>query len=293
MYRTYRNDLNDDQDLTDTDENPFSDVLIGEDDNLAVEEEGKSDKDTSGTSLATNGTKRKQHHKDIKATPKKTKNKIEREAKTFPNYLIAIQISNPKIQAAIQAVQEHVVAQNENFKKILNKPVTLHMTMFMAHLDTEDDFTRAYRALDLCQVKLRELYLDHLLHLDICGIGNFRNSVVFAKVKPGEQVEKLQEIADIVEECFLQQNLQSTLEAGFSPHITFMNMSKCYQLKKIGIKKIHEALYEDYIDAEFGHQTANTLQLLPMMKPKAESGYYPVEYSVQFGPDIPDDEAVP
>ena len=95
-----------------------------------------------------------------------------------------------------------------------------------------------------------------------------------------------------MEECFLQQNLQSTLEAGFSPHVTFMNMSKCYNLKKIGIKKIHEALYEDYIDAEFGHQTANTLQLLPMMKPKAESGYYPVEYSVQFGPDIPDDEEV-
>ena len=28
------------------------------------------------------------------------------------------------------------------------------------------------------------------------------------------------------------------------------------------------------------------------MKPKAESGYYPVEYIVQFGPDIPDEEEV-
>ena len=33
----------------------------------------------------------------------------------------------------------------------------------------------------------------------------------------------------------------------------------------------------------FGRQDVNTLQLCAMLKKKAESGYYQVEHSVQFG----------
>ena len=50
-----------------------------------------------------------------------------------------------------------------------------------------------------------------------------------------------------------------------------------------GIKKIEPALYKKYVDTEFGRQYVNSLQLCPMMKKKAKSGYYDVEYTVQFG----------
>ena len=50
-----------------------------------------------------------------------------------------------------------------------------------------------------------------------------------------------------------------------------------------GIKKIDEVLYKEHIEAEFGQQYVNTLQLCAMLKKKAESGYYQVEHSVQFG----------
>ena len=50
-----------------------------------------------------------------------------------------------------------------------------------------------------------------------------------------------------------------------------------------GVKRIDPALYKEYVDADFGHQYVNSLQLCPMMKPKLKSGYYDVEYTVQFG----------
>ena len=49
------------------------------------------------------------------------------------------------------------------------------------------------------------------------------------------------------------------------------------------IKKINEALNKVHIDAEFGQQYVNTIQLCAMLKTKAKSGYYQVEHSVRFG----------
>ena len=50
-----------------------------------------------------------------------------------------------------------------------------------------------------------------------------------------------------------------------------------------GVKKIEPALYKKYVNTDFGCQDVNSLQLCPMMKPKLKSGYYDVEYTVQFG----------
>ena len=287
---------------------PFSNFFLDEDDCVTNNENtpNTDTKEESDTSVLLTGDLEKQRQKRTKTTYKKThkssgvstseglegnngKKEYEngkKKANTYPNYLVAIQISNPKIQAAIQLVQEHTISQNERLKPALSKPGSLHITMFMVHLATDDEITRAKHALDQCQQKLEKFYQGQILYLDVCGLGNFRNSVIFAKVKPGDQEAKLKVIADIVEDCFLDQKLKSTLKSDFTPHITIMNLSKDYQFKKRGIRKIDEDLYKDFIDAEFGCQSTNTLQLCPMLKQKTESGYYQVEYSVQFGPDI-------
>ena len=99
-------------------------------------------------------------------------------------------------------------------------------------------FCRAKQALDLCSKKLRELYQDQLLTLDVCGLGNFRNNVVFAKVSSTEQVKKLKEIADIVEDCFLDNEIVSTEKSdSFKPHITVMKLTRDKSFRKKGEKK--------------------------------------------------------
>lgn len=216
------------------------------------------------------------------------KNKDE---KKFPNYLIAMQMTNPQIYASIQHVQETVISNNERLKPALQPIGLLHLTMFMMHLATEEEVERAKQALDQCRQELRrQVFRDQLLSLDIAGLDNFGNRVVFAKVKTEQQEARLKEIADVIEECFADQGIKSAANhGGFAAHVTVFNLSRDKSSRrKDGIKKIDAALYKDYIDKDFGRQYVNSLQLCPMMKPKLESGYYDVEHTVQFGPDIPE-----
>jgi 2'-5' RNA ligase len=72
------------------------------------------------------------------------------------------------------------------------------------------------------------------LTLDVCGLGNFRNNVVFAKVKHDHQVSTLKNVAEIVEESFLDQDIISPDQRGFKPHITIMKLSSVKGSKKKG-----------------------------------------------------------
>ena len=55
-------------------------------------------------------------------------------------------------------------------------------------------FCRARRALEACKDRLGIL-LSEPVHLDISGLGNFKNNVVFANVKPGQGLDHLSIIA--------------------------------------------------------------------------------------------------
>lgn len=72
------------------------------------------------------------------------------------------------------------------------------------------------------------------LSIDIAGIGHFRNEVVFAKIASETQVDRLQNIAEIVEECMLGKMLVSADSKGFKPHATIAKLSKVKGSKKKG-----------------------------------------------------------
>ena len=96
-------------------------------------------------------------------------------------------------------------------------------------------FSRAKRALDQCKQDLGQLYRDHLISLDISGLGNFRDKVVFAKLKTEAQETKLKEIADIIEECFRDQGILSATDHGFTAHVTVLNLSRDKNSRKRGM----------------------------------------------------------
>ena len=96
-------------------------------------------------------------------------------------------------------------------------------------------FFRAKKALDKCNTKLRELQGEYLLTLDVSGLGNFRNNVVFAKITNKEQIDRLKTIAEILDDCFLEEELVSTEKPGsFKPHITIMKLTRDKSFRKKG-----------------------------------------------------------
>lgn len=50
-----------------------------------------------------------------------------------------------------------------------------------------------------------------------------------------------------------------------------------------GLKKIDNALYEEFEKCDFGSDTINTLQLCAMGQPVDKHGYYHVDHSALFG----------
>ncbi|KAK3611505.1 hypothetical protein CHS0354_016438 [Potamilus streckersoni] len=231
---------------------------------------------------------RKQKRNDVQSSKKQSEEgedesseKITKKKKLVPNYFIAIQITNPVIHEALRKVQKRVVEQSKEHLPALNPIPTLHLTVFVMHLASNEDIQRAKDALDECCKELQ--YMHNPLILDIHGLGHFRNEVVFAKVSPDENVQKLQKIADVVGTYFEAHNIPPVDKKGFKPHITVMKLSRAPKLRKKGIKKIESYLFQEFLSSYFGIQEVSGLQLCAMLKPKAKSGYYQVEHENVFG----------
>lgn len=204
-----------------------------------------------------------------------------------PNYFVAIQIHDKLIKDALQKVQDKIVSENKQLTAALIKISTLHLTMCVLSLNSEEEISKSKLALEKASVKLLETYKENPLSLDISGLGHFRNEVVFAKVKKDDQVSSLKLIAETVEDCFVDYDIVPPDKRGFKPHVTIMKLSKVRGAKKKkGLKKIKEELYTDFLLSDFGCETADSLQLCSMMKAKDEHGYYHVEHTVQFA-DFP------
>lgn len=93
---------------------------------------------------------------------------------------------------------------------------------------------RSALALDEASNQLLSTYSSRSLHLDIAGLGHFRNEVLFAKVKSPAQVTELQNVAELVEEAHMSHGIVSPDAKGFKPHLTIAKLSKVKGLKKKG-----------------------------------------------------------
>lgn len=219
--------------------------------------------------------------------------KIEKPAKRIPNYFISIQFSDPEIYRSLKEVHKSIMKKNGNCSLAVVPLHSLHMTLAVMRLENEEDMACAKSALNRCGDELRPKYTDELLELPLQGLGNFRHSVVFAKVHPGEHVAKLEEIADVVQKKFCEEGLVDD-KRDFTPHVTVLKLSRVGKklTKKTGLKKIYPDIYEEFVDTYFGMQKVHCLQLCSVLKAKDISGYYHVEHKIDFGTEItPDDDS--
>ncbi|GAB1602919.1 uncharacterized protein LOC115211903 [Argonauta hians] len=201
-----------------------------------------------------------------------------------PNYFISIQFSDREISTNLKDVQKSIMKKNGNYSLAVVPLHSLHMTLAVMHLGGESDIDQAKDALDRSGAKLVPKYKDVVLKLPLQGLGNFRNSVVFAKVQPGDHIVKLEEIVEEIQAQFFDKGLVKE-ESNFKPHVTVMKLSRVGKklTKKTGLKKIYPDVYDEYIDAYFGCQPVMSIQLCSMLKPKGISGYYHVEHEIKFG----------
>ncbi|KFP84593.1 A-kinase anchor protein 7 isoform gamma, partial [Apaloderma vittatum] len=199
-----------------------------------------------------------------------------------PNYFVAIPITDDQILDRIEDVQELIFTQEPDLLRALLPVQTMHITIIVAHLGTEEEVKKAVLALKQSKTKVEAILQGKDLNMTFCGIGQFNNQVIYVKMSEEDQ-KMLNRIAEAVEECFMEMKLDISGSKDFKPHLTFLKLSKAPRLKRRGFRKICSDLYKEYKDCYFGTEVFSQIDLCAMHKKKQESGYYYCECSIKVG----------
>uniref|UniRef100_A0A8C3R725 A-kinase anchoring protein 7 n=1 Tax=Cyanoderma ruficeps TaxID=181631 RepID=A0A8C3R725_9PASS len=199
-----------------------------------------------------------------------------------PNYFISLPITNPKITGDIQAVQDAIIQKDQRLSKAMVRSGSLHVTMLVMHLSSEEEISIAVGALSDSKVFVDDLLKGKRVDLSFQGIDHFRNQVGFVNLAENEHTTLLKEIAETMKKIFQEKGIMAGEERAFKPHLTFMKLSKSTELRK-EVKKIDSSLYEDFKNHYFGDEILHRFDLCSMLKKKQPNGYYYCESSIVFG----------
>ncbi|KAI4882698.1 hypothetical protein NFI96_022346 [Prochilodus magdalenae] len=240
-----------------------------------------------------------------------------------PNYFVSIPITNQKIKQGVEELQAEVLQKDPRLSRALIPVGTLHITLLVTHLATQEEVETAAAALQEMEPSLRTLLGGRSLVLPFRGIGHFRQEVAFIQISEGEHLSTLSSIADSVRRVFEEKGVSPGDQKDFKPHLTFIKLSRAPKLRRQnqktafmvltwkfgcqyrgreaggrlqwggrnragagrqeGIKKLDTALYAPFEQREFGEESACTLDLCSMLKKKSADGYYHREKTVTFG----------
>ncbi|XP_066848900.1 neurofilament light polypeptide-like isoform X2 [Anser cygnoides] len=198
-----------------------------------------------------------------------------------PNYFVSIPITDDQILDRIEDVQELVFTKEPDLLRAFLPVQTMHLTIIVAHLATEEEVKKAVLALKQSKAKVEAILQGEDLIMTFHGIGQFNNQVIY--VKMSEENHKMLSRIATVEECFNEMNLDISGSKDFKPHLTFLKLSKAPRLKRRGFRKICSDLYKEYENSFFGTEVFSQIDLCAMRKKKQESGYYYCECSINVG----------
>ncbi|MFT7802960.1 A-kinase anchor protein 7 [Arapaima gigas] len=167
--------------------------------------------------------KRKESEEDDEKKKKKTQ--------TRPNYFVSIPITNPKITECIKSVQDLVVQKDHRLSRALVSVGSLHITLLVTYLGSEEEVSIAACAVAQMKPVLQDLLQGRALVLPFAGIGHFRNEVAFAQLAEGEHEQTLAEITEAVRKAFEEKGILCGDRKEFKPHLTFMKLSKAPRLR--------------------------------------------------------------
>ncbi|CAM4508158.1 uncharacterized protein LOC142070763 [Caretta caretta] len=276
-----------------------------EDEREPREREGKQDQDKKGIevleqqqdhsqdeegSKAVDLQKPSQEEEGLKTTETEQQQGQEEDKQTLykkhlremPNYFVSIPITNDQILDKIEDVQELIFTKEPDLLRALIPVQTMHLTIIVAHLRTEEEVKKAVVALEQSKAKVEAILQGKLFNMTFHGIGQFNNQVIYVKMSEDEQ-QMLSRIAEAVEGSFSEMGLDITGSKDFKPHLTFLKLSKAPALRRKGFRKISSDLYKEYEDSPFGTEVFSQIDLCAMHKKKQESGYYHCECSINVG----------
>jgi 2'-5' RNA ligase len=200
---------------------------------------------------------------------------IQEDRKAFPDHFVSLQITNSEIKSNIAEVQKHILSRQPELSQAITPLATLHVSLMVIRLEgKEDHLNSIQKAMANC---VSMAVKDALTPITISfeGLGNFGDSVLFAKVADGRARQQLKALAGVVRGCFTECGLPSTdVGREFEPHLTVM------KIIRRGTQRIDPTSYASFITKPMGEQPITSLQLCAMGLPKNPNDYYSIVHQV-------------
>ena len=188
-----------------------------------------------------------------------------------PNYFIAIRVSDRGIRDKVETVQNKVVSRCDSLKPFLTPVETLHLSLFVMHLEGKEQIDKAKEILQQCS--------NGPFKIKFKGLGCFSYpkksdpTIELRKVlyvKPEEKGnERLYAVQAVVEDTFTEEDIPSADPREWTPHIAVIKLRG----NNPEVEEIPEKSFETCIDWDFGEEQVSSLYLCPIGK-EAQGGFY-------------------
>ena len=187
-----------------------------------------------------------------------------------PTHFVCLRINDEEVKARVQKVIDHVTKLNPQLAEGIIKPTSLHVTVCMIQLSTDEQIETAKRVFNACQLRFLTVLPD-CVKMEFTGVDNFRERLIYVKVKPLPGLSKL--FSHLIEQFQLAGLKTPGNHEEYTPHITLLRLSRPLQ-RQLDTKLINPECYRPFLVKDLGKQTISSLHLCSMHAPAQSDGFY-------------------
>ncbi|VDP78131.1 unnamed protein product [Echinostoma caproni] len=188
--------------------------------------------------------------------------------KLRPNFFICQRADSQLLREKAATLQSYVCQKEPLLESCCIQPNALHMTLRTLRLDDAQQVSECIKALKLAKEELEDLLPS--APMEVRGVNNFHNRVVYAAVVPTDELNLFVDHLDLV-----LRTAGLTIPDGrdFVPHITLVKLTRPVG-RQLGNNSIDPALYADFEHCDFGVLPLDTIYLCSMEKTRDADGFY-------------------
>jgi len=190
-------------------------------------------------------------------------------------HFLAIRVTDPELIANLCRVQESIANHEPILRECCMKPNLFHLTIGMLRLEGPDGLVAARALMERLRPVVEEMFRDReSAALEIDGLGNFGQRVVYANVFPKSEFW-FNALVDACKEAVsaAAPAVRSTNSFDFVPHITVAKVSRpVARLRRS--RFIPSAAYTEHAQLRFGRQEVNNLHLCVIEQDLGRDGFY-------------------
>ena len=187
-----------------------------------------------------------------------------------PTHFICIRIDDEAVKAKVKEITDHITQLSPQLSEGLINLPALHVTLCMARLTTDEQIEKAKAVLESCRLQFISL-LPRCVRLQFTGVDNFRERLIYVKVKPEPALSKF--VTHLIEQLQGAGLRTPGNHDEYTPHITICKLSRPMQ-RDLDTWIINPACYRPYRNCDIGHQPVTCVHLCSMHAPAQEDGFY-------------------